>query len=214
MAHRSKLTSLSSIKAIIFDFDGVLCKDTFYNSLKESHPQIHQYVEEYIFRGDHNLVQLWMRNKITSDKINGMISKNNDIEFESIKKIFERDILNMKIDHDLLNFAKKQSILGRKIAIATNNMDIFSSITMPYHKLNETFNVIVNSADYGLLKADQDGKIFDIVMKKIGINDFKSVLLIDDSLKVKLLFEAKGGNVFTYDNFKDFIEWAKKVEIV
>ena len=120
----------------------------------------------------------------------------------------------MKIDHDLLNFAKKQSILGRKIAIATNNMDIFSSITMPYHKLNETFNVIVNSADYGLLKADQDGKIFDIVMKKIGINDFKSVLLIDDSLKVKLLFEAKGGNVFTYDNFKDFIEWAKKVEIV
>lgn len=198
------------IKTIIFDFDGVLCKDIFYSSLKNSYPAIHEYVENKIFRSGGDLVNRWMRNIITSDDINRMISENNNnIAFKEIKKIFEDDLLNMKVDQKLLNFAKEQSNMGRKVALLTNNIDIFSTITVPNHKLNEIFNVIVNSADHGLLKIDQGGKLFDIAMEKIGSNDYASTLLIDDSLKVKPVFEAKGGHVYTYNNFDDFIEWAK-----
>lgn len=200
---------LPTINTIIFDFDGVLCKDTFYSSLKNSYPAIHNYVENNIFRGGGDLVNQWMRNIITSDDINRMISENNNIAFEEIKKIFEDDILNMKVDQKLLNFAKEQLGMGRKVALLTNNMDIFSTITVPNHKLNEIFDVIVNSVDYGLLKIDQGGRLFDIAMEKIGTDDYASTLLIDDSLKVKHVFEAKGGYVYTYNNFDDFIEWAK-----
>lgn len=198
------------IKNIIFDFDGVLCKDRFYSSLKNSHPAIHEYIENNIFRGGGDLVNKWMRNIVTSDDINRMISENNNIEFEKIKKIFEDDILNMRVNQDLLSFAKEQSNMGRRVALLTNNMDIFSAITVPNHKLNEIFDVIVNSADHGLLKIDQGGKLFDIVMETIGTNDYASALLIDDSLKVKPVFEAKGGYVYTYTNYDDFINWAKK----
>jgi len=93
---------------------------------------------------------------------------------------------------------------GKRIAIVTDNMDIFTTLTVPNHKLNEVFDVIVNSADYGLLKADQNGKYFDIALDRMWITDYKSVLLVDDSLNIRPLFQAKGGLVHTYDNFEDF----------
>lgn len=202
---------LISVKAIIFDFDGVICKDIFYSSLKVSYPIIHDYVEKQIFRSGTDLVDRWMRNEISSDDINRMISQANDIGFDLIKKIFEKDILNMKLDYNLLNFAKKLLKMNRKIALVTNNMDIFTTLTIPNHKLNEVFKVIVSSAEYGMLKTDQNGKLFDIAMDKLGINDYSSTLLIDDSLRVKPIFEAKGGNVYTYNNFNDFIKWTKDI---
>lgn len=201
-------TNFSPIKTIIFDFDGVLCQDIFYTSLKDIYPAVYDYIENQIFGSSGDLVEQWMRNKITSDDINRIISKNNNIEFDWIKKIFENDILNMRVDQNLLNFIKKQQTLGRQVALLTNNMDVFTTLTVPNHKLDKIFKVIVNSADHGLLKTDQQGKLFDIVMEKIGSNDYGSALLVDDSSKIKPVFEAKGGRVFTYDNFDDFISWA------
>ncbi|MBU4512608.1 hypothetical protein KKD19_05220 [Patescibacteria group bacterium] len=201
----------TTIKSIIFDFDGVLCKDLFFSSLKDSHPQIFDYIERKIFKGSGDLIDHWMRNKVSSDDITRMISEDNNIEFDLIKKIFENDVLNLKIDQKLLNFAREQSKLDRQVALVTNNMDIFSALILPRHKLDEVFKVIVNSADYSLLKTDKQGRLFDVVMEKIKTNDYSSTLLIDDSLKVKPIFEAKGGHVFTYDNFDDFISWTEKI---
>lgn len=202
---------LPPIKTIIFDFDGVLCKDLFYSSLRDSHPTIYDYIENRVFRSGTDLIDRWMRNEVTSDDINRMISQANNIEFDLIKKILEKDVLSIKIDYNLLNFAKEQLKLGRRAALVSNNMDILTTLIISNHKLNEVFEVIVNSADYGLLKTDQKGKLFDIVMGKMRINNYSSALLIDDSPKVRPIFEAKGGHVFTYSNFDNFIKWARRV---
>jgi hypothetical protein len=46
-------------------------------------------------------------------------------------------------------------------------MDVFNEITLPYHKLDEIFPVLVNSCDYGAMKHEQDGLLFDKVLEKI-----------------------------------------------
>ncbi len=205
--------TLPQIKTIIFDFDGVLCKDRFYSSLRTSHPTVYDYIENQIFGSETELVDRWMRNEVSSDNISRMISQANNIEFNTVKRIFEKDILSMEIDQRLVGFIKNRLGLGRKLALVTNNMDVFSRLTVANHKLYEIFEVIVNSADYGLLKTDKNGKLFDIALEKIGVTNYNSVLLIDDSLKVKALFESKDGCVFTYSNFDEFIKWAKTVSL-
>ena len=36
-------------KKILFDFSGVLCHDCFYSNLKESHPLVSKFIENFVF---------------------------------------------------------------------------------------------------------------------------------------------------------------------
>lgn len=70
-------------------------------------------------------------------------------------------------------------------------MDCFTSITISHHKLDEIFPHIINSSDYGILKQEENGKLFDIAMDKVGCREYKSTLLIDDSQTARDTFEKK-----------------------
>ena len=109
----------------------------------------------------------WMKNELTMQDINKYISENTDINYEILVDYFEQSIKEMKIDLRLINLAKIFKKQGKKIAIVTNNMDVFSQITVPHNGFDILFDVVINSADYALLKQEQDGKLFDIALKQI-----------------------------------------------
>jgi hypothetical protein len=46
-------------------------------------------------------------------------------------------------------------------------MDVFDKITVPHNTLHEVFPIIINSCNYGVLKHEENGKLFDIVMGKL-----------------------------------------------
>jgi hypothetical protein len=46
-------------------------------------------------------------------------------------------------------------------------MDVFNETTIPYNRLDEVFPIIVNSCDYGTMKHEQEGLLFDKAMERL-----------------------------------------------
>ncbi len=198
------------LKIVIFDFDGVLSKDYFYANLKSAYPEVHQFIQKRVFGVGSKMPNQWMRGQLTSEQVNKFISDNTDIDFDKLNKLFIESVKAMRIDAGLIGLVKKLKVHSFKVALVTNNMDVFSTITVRHHKLDKIFSVIVNSFDYGIMKHDEDGKLFDIAMAKIAESDYSTTLLIDDSEKARSVFEQKGGLTFAYEDYPSFTKWANK----
>jgi len=197
-------------KTIFFDFDGVLCHDYFYSNLKESYPEVSSFIEKSVFGKGSEIPDKWMRAKLTMDDVNKMISQNTGIDFDLLSNLFIESVKMMRVDKNLLNLANHLKSKNIKVALVTNNMDVFNMVTIKHNNLDQVFLVIVNSYDYGLMKHDENGKLFDIALEKIGESDYSNVLLIDDSAKMRAAFENKGGSTFPYDTFENFEPWMKE----
>jgi FMN phosphatase YigB (HAD superfamily) len=196
-----------TFKKIIFDFDGVLCHDYFYSNLKISHPAVSKFIEESVFSKNSDMPDKWMRAKLTTDDVNKFISENTGIDFDELSNLFIESVKAMRVDDRLLDLAKKLLLKGKKVALVTNNMDVFNTITIKHHNLDQVFPVIVNSFDYGLMKHDNNGKLFDIAFEKLNESDYSDVLLIDDSSRIRAVFESRGGSTFPYNRFESFEPW-------
>jgi len=151
-------------RTVLFDFDGVLCKGRFYGeSLLCKYPEVYGWIQENIFR-DKDLVGKWMRGTVNSDDINKIVSENTGMNFDVLEELYEESIRKMKPEEGVLSLAELLKNSGAKIGIVTDNMDVFSQITVRNHNLANIFDMIINSADYGILKRDDDGRLFDIAL--------------------------------------------------
>jgi len=197
-------------QTIIFDFDGVLCHDYFYSNLKQIHPKVSKFIEVNVFGKNSEIPNKWMRAELTMDAVNQYISKNTGIDFNELTKLFIESVQLMRVDRRLLDIAQKLIENNKSVALVTNNMDIFNIVTIKNHNLNNIFPVIINSFDYGIMKHESDGKLFDLAFEKLGVNPYKKALLIDDSSKVRKTFENRGGKTFPYENYDQFELWMKE----
>ena len=196
-------------QTILFDFDGVLCKDRFYEkNLLPKYPDIYSWIQINIF-GDKELVRKWMRGQICSAEVNKLISEHTNIAQEKLNELYEESIHGMKLEGELVDLIKSLKKSGKKIGIVTDNMDIFTKITVPNHKLDTLFDIIINSADYGALKTENDGKLFDVAL--VALNEkIENSLMIDDSEKTIEFYKQKGGNGFLYKNFSKLESFLQK----
>jgi FMN phosphatase YigB (HAD superfamily) len=194
---------------VFFDFDGVLCTDRFFAGLKPDYPQVREWVSQHIFSGE-KWGDQWMRGEIDYRRINRMISDATGISSELLDRMLPEGVRLMQVNATLIRWAETLKAKGVKVALVTNNMDIFTAITVPLKQLDKTFPVIVNSCDYGLMKQDENGKLFDTALEKLGLTTFKNVLLIDDSAGYCDIFRAKGGEAYQYSNLPDFEHWAEE----
>jgi len=200
---------MSRIEAAFWDFDGVWSKDRFYNSLAQLHPKAHQFVQTEVFGPNSNgYVDKWMRAELTMTDINRLISQKTGVDFDLLTKSFIDDVAQMAIEMRHVPIIEKLKQNGVKVGMITNNMDVFSTITAPRLHLLDLFDDrVYNSFTYGVLKADG---LYDIAMRKAGLTDYSTALMIDDSPKARTAFEAKGGLTYAYTNFEEFQDWANK----
>jgi FMN phosphatase YigB (HAD superfamily) len=196
--------------AVFFDFDGVLCADRFYVTLEEDYPSAWKFINENIFGENHEYAHRWMKGELTSSDINEYVSAETGIPFDKLTELFKTSVRQMKINPFLIQFAQDLKLENIKTTLVTGNMDIFNEITIPDKKLDDVFPVIINSFDYKLLKHDENGKLFDIALEKLGLNSYKDTWLIDDSPVICDLFTAKGGKAYQYSGQKEFERWLKK----
>ena len=104
----------------------------------------------------------------------------------------------------------QQRAAGRKTAIVTGNMDVFTKVVMPCHKLSEKFDVIINSFDYQAIdKNILWAKAFEILGHGIG---YRQSLLIEDGANNVRKFRANGGYAYQYENDERFLRWLELVK--
>ncbi|MDZ4295947.1 MAG: HAD hydrolase-like protein, partial [Patescibacteria group bacterium] len=137
---------------------GVLSTDRFYEcTLLPQYQDTYEWIQTHIF-GNDELVRQWMRGKKTSAEINALIAGCTGIAYDVLVTLFEESVRRMTLSQGVMSLATDLKLSGRKIAIVTDNMDVFSCITVAQHRLDEFFDVIVNSADYGVLKREEGGR--------------------------------------------------------
>jgi FMN phosphatase YigB (HAD superfamily) len=199
---------MPEISAVFFDFDGVLCTDRFYSTLLPDYPHVLDFIGEHIFGGE-KYCDRWMRGEFTYRQINKIISDATGIPLEKLHTLLISSVRRMTVNPSLIHFAEKLNKRDIKTALVTNNMDVFNEITIPDKRLDKVFPVIVNSYDFKLMKQDENGRLFDIALKKLGLGSYEGVLLIDDTPAYCEIFRQKGGNPYRYSGPADFNGWIK-----
>ena len=184
--------SLNRYAAVLFDFDGVLCHDRFYESaMADEYPDACIWIEKNIFT-DGELMGKWMRGKLSSPDVNQRIATATGLDAALLDRKLDESARQMSLNRRCLLLIEKLKSKGLKTGIVSDNMDVFTRVIVPTNGLARYFDVIINSADYGLLKQDLDGALFDIAAKNIGVPVART-LLIDDSPGDIEVFNKKGG---------------------
>jgi FMN phosphatase YigB (HAD superfamily) len=199
---------LSNITAVFFDFDGVLCTDRFFAALKPDYPHVQEWISQHVFNGE-KYCDKWMRGELDYRQVNRIIAGATGISPELLDKILISGVGRMNVNAALIQFAEKLKQKDIKVALVTNNMDVFSEITVPAKQLDKTFPIIINSYEYRLMKQDKNGRLFDIALKLLGLDSYQGVLLVDDTLAYCEIFKNKGGQIYQYANQEDFFKWVK-----
>lgn len=173
------------MRTLFVDFDGTICHDRFWRSLAEKEYEL---VQQTLFRGGHSVVRDWMRGLCTSEFVNDFVSKQTGIPYEQLWDVFVSDCESMRVEAKLLELLVELRP-DYHLVLITGNMDCFDRFTLPALKLDQYFDVIVNSSNEGQLKSDNDGETF----KKYVKGDLKEAILIEDSEKSCAVFTAIGG---------------------
>lgn len=94
---------------------------------------------------------------------------------------------------------------GRKTALVTGNLDVFTEVVVPFYHLDQVFDVIVNSSDYGEGRKEI---LWPIAFEQLGQGyRYSNGLLIEDSIGNVRHFERLGGLAHRYVNDQGLQAW-------
>lgn len=179
----------TSIEYVFWDWDGTLCLQQYF--WPESRLKNKEIVK---------LAKVWEQPDTHEDWMRGKISLDDLVERFGCKLSAEELTQLLAVEwHDRTTINKplfsaiKRLFPNAKHVLVTVNMDVFNEYTKTSEFLKNNMSAVFNSADYGVTKTDSPS-LFEIVRQELGLVDFSSTLLIDDSKPVCQVFRKLGGN--------------------
>ena len=195
---------LAHIRCIVFDFGMTLSSDRYFKIAPPGIPEWGSVIQQHIFDQRH-IVNAWMAGELTLVDIAQIVARQMDVPIPVIIETMERGCSAMTFNAAVWEFATAQRAAGRKTALVTANMDVFTKIVVPAHGLDQIFDVILNSADHHELRKEL---LWDRAFALLGDGiDYGNSLLIEDSEKELTLFRSRGGLAVQYQNDERFREW-------
>lgn len=185
-----ELKRLCRIKVVFVDWHKTLCSRVFFQFIKRRNKKLFDKLEHRLFE-EMPLAKFidWMKGKISKEDVLKEICQN-DLNFQDISHLLYQSCEKMKFDRpDYQKWIKRIRQKGKKVVIATDNVDVFNEYTVPSLKLNKKFDDILNSCTLKYLKHDvSDNKLlfFDDYLKKNNIKYEEAILLDDDKDLIKL----------------------------
>ena len=191
------------IDSIIFDFAGTLCFGRYFEPLGQESLDA---IGALIF-GDSSprWATPWMKGDLTSHDIASYLSEHLTHSGEEILSALRHGCSNMTFNPVVHGFALEQRKAGRKTALVTANMDVFSEVVVPAHELHSVFDLVLNTSDHRTL----DKSI--LWRKALGTFgpefSFATSVLIDDSPRMISRFRSLGGHAYQYEGDPAFQAW-------
>jgi hypothetical protein len=200
--------NLAAIRCIVFDFGFTLSPDYFFTVIPEGYPQWTAVIQEHIFRQE-TVVNPWMTGDLGLVDIAKIVSRHIDLPLPIIVDTMERGCARMRLNPVVWKFACAQRAQGRKTALVTANMDVFTRIVVPLHRLDTVFDVIFNTSDHHELRKEVLwDRAFELFGDDIG---YANSLLIEDGPWEPALFRERGGVAYQYENDELFSQWLEQI---
>jgi len=200
------MIDLRPVRCVVFDFADTLSSEPYFARLG---PEFCSVVTEAIFTGENKIkwATPWTSGTLSSQDICEYLSDLTGITHEKILRALREGCSNLKLNPAIWQFAQSQKHEGRKTALATINMDVFTEVVVPCHGFDKVFDVVVSSSDYGL---NTKIELCEIVFSKLDGYTYENSLLIDDSPKSVEPFRCRGGLAYQYTTdeafARDFIQ--------
>lgn len=192
-----------TISSVIFDFDGTLCFERYFEPLG---PDALDVIGALIF-GDSSprWADPWMKGDLTSQDIASYLSEHLSHSREDILSALRHGCSNMTFNPGVHSFALEQRKAGRKTALVTANMDVFSEVVAPAHELQSVFDLVLNTSDHRTL---DKSILWRKALCAFGPEfSFATSVLIDDSPRMISLFRSLGGHAYQYERDSAFHVW-------
>ncbi len=192
------------IKCVVFDFGFTFSPDFYFKISPPETPKWHEIIHEHIF-SDPSITIPWMKGELTSRDVAGIIGRYVPLDTETIFSTMEEGCKALAFNPSVWLFALKLRLTGRKIALVTDNMDVFTNVVVPAHKLDRIFDVIVNSSDFHEIDKEFLWPIaFERLDEGIG---YSNSLLIEDGETEPGKFRKLGGSAYRFTTDKVFSKW-------
>lgn len=189
------------IKAIIFDFAGVIATESYISWLNDTIVDFKDTKQAYLdlsYRVDSGL--------ITDKEFTVALSERSGVPAEKIwPQIFQRVTLNDQII-SLLRKLKKNYQIG----LLTNHIDSWITQIIEHHKLEQYFDSIVISSREKVIKPDP--RIYNIILQRLGVQPPEALFIDDRQVNVNGAIDAGLHSVLFYSE-KQLYEDLKKYRV-
>ena len=195
---------LAAIRCVVFDFGFTLSSDLYFTLAPPEYPHWCSVIQQCVFE-QRPIVNAWMRGELTLDDIAQIVADHIALPLLVIVETMKRGCMSMRFNAAVWEFACAQRAQGRKTALVTANMDVFSEVVVPAHGLDRVFDVILNTADYRELRKEVLwDRAFDMLGDGLG---YTNSLLIEDGPAEPARFQARGGYAYQYTDDTHFRAW-------
>ena len=197
------------IKCVVFDFGFTLSPDYYFNVTPPDCWQWHPVIQKVIF-GEAGIMIPWMKGELSSLDIAGILARHLPLDPATIAATMEKGCERLHFNPAVRVFAAAQKAAGRKTALVTDNMDVFTRVVVPALGLEQLFDVILNSSDFHEIRKEF---LWPIAFERLGDGiGYANSLLIEDGENEPALFRSLGGYAHQYSNDAAFLEWLDFVD--
>lgn len=192
---------------LLVDFDGVLSNGKFYESISRKNNGLTRHIQSYLFSPERDeLVKEWMRGKYSYEQIHQIASKDIQVQEDELNQLLARSVKEFTLNMPLLDHIARLRKNEWSVYLYTDNMDIFDRVSVPYFDLEERFDAIYSSSDYGHLKFE-DASLLSILKNEQAITQ-ETIYLVDDKVHQEAI--KAGVYSFHYTDWSlqsDFEKW-------
>ncbi len=192
-----------SINCVVFDFAGTLSSDPYFKLLG---PRALKHVDDLMTGQEAQHIRHgWGTGLLSSRDIADYLSPKTGLSPDFIFAALYEGCAQITLNEAVWDFAQQQAQLGRKTALVTSNFDVFNEVVVPTLGLDEVFDAIVNSCDYG---TGDKGELWPIAFDMLGEGyGYSTSLVIEDSSQLVVRFRELGGTAYQYTDDRALNEW-------
>ena len=156
--------SISKPKVVFLDWYKTLSKSLFWEQLSDkNHPFHHlgQKITDWLFVENTDKftdkLKAWMRGEQSAEEVCSQICQDLGVSFETVFTELVKSSGTMKYCNiSLPEIVQQIRSQGRKVVIATDNMDTFMRFTVPALDLQDQYDDILVSSEIGAVKDDYE----------------------------------------------------------
>jgi FMN phosphatase YigB (HAD superfamily) len=194
------------VQCIVCDFAFTLCSDLYFKELGSEWVDL---ITKILFCKPCPLItKKWGSGECSSKEIAQFLSTRLPFSSCEILDALYRGCATLTLNPGVRDFVLQERDKGKKLALVTINMDVFTEIVVQSHRLDTIFDVIVNSADYSY--KGQKEMLWNKAFELLGPDyHYSNSFLIEDGQDCPKRFRELGGQAYQYTDDCTFEEWLK-----